>query len=75
MLATFPTSSPRNLLLVGVREKTRLDGLFHSASIYILQHKLICETNCTRIDDTPVRKISLRGSAGGCVHMPLVWNK
>lgn len=62
-IAMFPTSSPRNLLLVGIKEKTILDGLSDLAGIYVLQHKLICETNCGGIDDMPVGKIALRGSA------------
>lgn len=63
ILAMFPTFSPGNLLLAGVREKTVVDGLSDLAGIYVLQHKLICETNCGCIDDTPMEKIALRGSA------------
>lgn len=48
VLATFPTSSPRNLLLVGVREKTRLDGLafiFCNTSLFVKQIVLVLMTH------------------------------
>jgi len=47
------------------------DGLSGLAGIYVLQHKLICETNCGRIDDTPVGKICFEGLysvCGKCAH-------
>lgn len=34
-----------------------LDGLSDLAGIYVLQHKLICETNCGHIDDTPMEGV------------------